>query len=69
MLFQLIVVINNQEDLDRAVELVDINERMRSLRVFLTRDDDLSLSPSQAPPGKLGELFENHSQPTVSRLI
>ncbi len=60
------VLIKNQEDLDQAVQLVDRNERMRSLRVFLMKIDN----SSGAPPGKLGELFDNniHDKSTVSTM-
>ena len=55
---QIVVPLRSQQELEDAIILVDRNERMRSLRLRLTKEND------SLPPGRLGELFGDRS--TVS---
>ena len=56
------VPLNNQAELNMAIDMVDRSAHMRSLRVFLVRPADAS-SPTSPPPQSL-RLFDNQS--TVS---
>ena len=58
------VPLNNQADLNMAIDMVDRSPHMRSLRVFLVRPADAS-SPTSPPPQSL-RLFDNQS--TVSSI-
>ena len=58
------VPLNNQADLNMAIDMVDRSPHMRSLRVFLVRPADAS-SPTSPPPQSL-RLFDNQS--TVSTI-
>ena len=50
------VPIKSQEALDSAVELIERNQRLQSLRLFLTKAQEPC-----AAPGKLAELFDGNA--------
>ncbi|KAK2190493.1 hypothetical protein NP493_78g03005 [Ridgeia piscesae] len=53
---EMFVPIKSQEALDSAVELIERNQRLQSLRLFLTKAQEPC-----AAPGKLAELFDGNA--------
>ena len=60
------VPLNNQAELNMAIDMVDRSAHMRSLRVFLVRPADAS-SPTSPPPQSL-RLFDNQSNVSTVHL-